>query len=199
MNFNINDKHIKKFLDKLDVVLNSNTFLFHTQLNFLNLEKTKEDFSEYIRSLKFLEEILLQDEIRKWNNFRKYRQVDKKLIPFIKEKFELKAEEIPDENKVMYLQNMLSIEQENPTFRSPYNKQISSIEAEKVVLNFLNVVVKGQKWKLIKFNTDFGYPGTFGNVDPSKMSYFEGGACDTVTVVITEKNDGFIILTNGLA
>lgn len=106
--FDISQNPVKLFLDTVDSVLNSNTFLLKFELKTENMNL---DFSNFIHSESFITQISDQDKEREWFNMHDFDYKTKmyKLRKgnILKDKFELEIKEI-EEAKNEYLIGMLT-------------------------------------------------------------------------------------------
>lgn len=194
---NLNTPHIKAFLDGVDLVLNSNTFLLELKADFTDAEKATEEVSEFIRSGTFKNQILKQDLERGWENYH-YLGVPDVEGDLFKPNFRIELKELSNEASIDYLRNMLTIEQKESDFYSPYRNQMEKNKAQQLVVNFLHELLLQMNWKLFQLNTDFSY--TREEIrNENEMAYFEGDyGSDSATLFVREDGRAFILLTNGL-
>lgn len=200
---NLNKENIKQFLDSVDHVLNSNTFLLSLKVDYNCPEKTIEQLTEFIDSGNFQKQILEQDVIRNWNNYQ-YLNPESLLFEasskeLIKPNYNIELKEIEKEKKIDYLVLMLIVEPNKYNFWSPYGRQYDKSTAKNILSTFLDEIVESRRWRLFTLNTDFCYSQVDDYNDEEIMSYFQGDyGSDSASLIIAENDDGFLLLTNGV-
>lgn len=199
----LNQKYTKLFLDTVDTVLNSNTFLLKTEVDFDSIEELKTDISNFIKSKDFTNQLLEQDVTRNWWNFQTFdskgNHLSKCKTEFVKPNFEIQLDELDEEKALLYLRAMLTVEKNNYNFWSPYDKQINTDKAIDIVKNFIYEIVVDKQWKFFTLNTDFGYSKTEKRNKKTTMAYFEGDyGSDSASLIITEDKKAYLLLTNGI-
>ncbi|MCP4442174.1 MAG: hypothetical protein GY810_24970 [Aureispira sp.] len=199
----INTEEIRIFLDTVNKVLNSNTFILKTKANYLDLDIAQKEIKAFLMSKDFREGLMTQSKEHGWTNYHYYDKKDgNKLKPnercrFVKNQFNLTFEPIPKKKCGAYLRLMLMGDDPLGIFLSPYQKGVSKEEAVRVARTFLNCLLEKQQYRLFKLNTDFGY--THEELRGTKdICYFSGGmSSDAATLIVREDNTAFMILTNG--
>lgn len=195
---NLNGPSIKTFLDAADQVLNSNTFLLELRADFTNPVQAQADVAEFIRSGEFKKQVLEQDIVREWENYhiKGHPVLEGDLF---KPGFEISLAELPHNDAVSYLRNMLTIEVEGTEFFSPYGNQLPQITGQRLTVNFLEELMLQMNWKLFRMNTDFS-SSRYELKRKKELAYFEGGfSSDSATLLVREDQCAFLLLTNGIA
>ena len=192
-------KPIKDFLDAVDLVINSNTFLLHFQLSSGNI---KEELSSFIRSDDFFRQITEQDAERRWYNMYNFNYIDDgytlKPGKLVKKDFDLKFKKKlvgPKE----YLAAMLTANYEIGNFISYYGKQKQPEEAIRIVDDFIFDLTAGKDLVYYIIEPDFlARGGEDRQPDFCEIYYFEGlHASDSATLLVSEQN-AYLLLTNGI-
>ena len=189
---------INKFLENVDIVLNSNTFLLNLTVDFNNTKKAQHQLEVFAYSGNLKAELLKQDIERDWLIFHTINEKDEYIL--LEDGYLVKLEvEISTEQGFQYLRSMLTIEPGKHNFWSPYNKQIAMDKANELVKNFLYAIANDQIIKFYTLNTNFIYNfSEIRNTDET-MAYFEGGyASDSATLLVREDSAAFMLLTNGI-
>ena len=195
--FNIFDKPVELFLDGVDRVLNSNTFLFSFDLKGQSIQNAVRSF---IFSETFLQQILQQDIDRQWHNMHAYDEAEGVYKPkpgaLVKENCLLTLSG-PRPDKQEYLMAMLTGDTTKGSFYSFYNTKLKRDEALGIVTNLVDYIFGREQWELFMLEPTFLWSAEEVQSN-TIMSYFEGDyANDSATVLATGTN-GFIILTNGI-
>lgn len=195
-------KYTKLFLDLIDEVLNSNTFLLQTEINFKSLEEAKKDVHKFL-SEHFTHQLLEQDIARGWDNYyianHKGDRMPMDNISFVKPSFDIQLQELDYENALYFLRTMITVETNDYNFWSPYSKQIETEKAIDIVKNFIYEITIDKDWKLFVLNTDFGYAKTDKYHSKSTLAYFEGDfGSDSASIIVREDNTAYLLLTNGI-
>ena len=190
-------KPIQIFLDAVDIVLNSNTFLLQFDLN---TESTTENILNFINSQSFKNQIIHQDKERKWFNIHYFDYKTElykiKSGSILKEEFELTIIEIVDK-KSDYLAAFLTADATKGRFRSFYDEQINIENATEIVNNFVSFLSPKNYWKLFFVAPNFLKQTNEKYSKNENLRYFEGiNGNDTATIILC-KNTGFLLLTNG--
>jgi hypothetical protein len=196
--FDISRNPIKLFLDTVDSVLNSNTFLLKFELKTENMNLY---FSNFIHSESFITQISDQDKERKWFNMHDFDYKTKmyklRKGKILKDKFELEIKEI-EEAKKEYLIGMLTGDTTKGRFNSFYSKQIKKEKAKAIVDNLISDLSLYANWKLFFVEPNFLKDALENNLKNKALYYFEGDfANDTATIILT-KGNGYLLLTNGI-
>ena len=194
----ISAKPIKTFLDTVDIVLNSNTFLlqFDSKTTDLNSE-----FLNFLQSESFIEQLAYQDRERSWFNLHYFdnKAENYKLRKgnILKDKIELKIKEVENE-KIDYLTAMLTGDTTKGRFFSFYSKQIDKEKARAIVDNFTSFLSVYENWRLFIIEPDFLKDAVEVYSKDEDLRYFEGDyGNDTATIILT-KDKGYLLLTNGI-
>jgi len=188
----IENKFISNFLDALDEVLNSNTFLLEFNISNSDIEKSIIDF---IYSDSFELQILEQDIKRKWFNDH---SIDYKTKEFIVKKRNVVNKNTSIityrlDNPKEYLIGLLMAEIQIDYIQSYYSKQKTRLEAEILVDNFVGTLFNDSDYNLFYIKPDFT------NQDPKNLNYFDKNefASNTATAIVGIEK-GYILLTNGI-
>lgn len=179
----IEEKAIKDYLDAVDTVLNSNTFIFE----FTIAGDFEESLYTYLKSESFINQLFDEDTSRGWFNLDYHK--NRKSI--LNKNFVLEVTEC--DNGTEYLISFLTAE----NFYSFYNKQLSYEKAKSIVLNFTGFLtgVEYSAWKLYKIKPNFLKSDK--EAKKAEASYFENFGNDAATVLAFE-NKGYLLLTNGM-
>lgn len=170
-------KPVADFLEAVDTVLNSNTFLLY--LPFINADITRQKWQEklltYLGSDQLDNDILDNDYFRKWFNYttldekalEKNELVNLLQILFFKRKNKVKINAFfPKKRGISqedYLTAMLTdertikIQETGVTFYSPYNKGLSMVQAKEMTQDFITCLFEKENWQLWTINPDFMY------------------------------------------
>lgn len=187
--------HIDIFLDGVDLVLNSNTFLLRLEVINGTIVQLKDQLRQVIDSGEFKAQILQQDKLRGWNNYDLVRE--EKLI---KANYSLQLQPIDEEDVESYFRLMLTVDNNPYNFWSPYNQQFDKPKAIALTRNFLSELSQNQSIAVYRLNTDFSYSQVEAYRKKGLMAYFEGDyGSDSATLVIRRDGPAYLILTNGLA
>ncbi|KOY87251.1 hypothetical protein AD998_14820 [bacterium 336/3] len=201
----LSDEGIKSFLDAVDMVLNSNTFLLYIPEANLQMPtfQWQNHVRAYIGSDSFDQDLVQQDILRKWNNFTRSKSTSKCFKR--KNEVQLKTSFIP----LPYLEAMLTdervieIPETQSIFYSPYNKGIETKQAKNLVKNFINALFGESFWQLWTVNPDFLYSkGDIRKLGQpvNFLAYFMGSDClatDSASLLINDQK-AFLLLTNGV-
>jgi hypothetical protein len=192
----IKNPNISTFLDAVDSVLNSNTFLLQTTVSAD--QGSIESQIETLLKGDCEAQLFQQDEEREWyflNVFdvetMSYERREGVLV-----KPNLGVEvlcELTDPNQ--YLVGMLTADPNIGNFKSFYGTQKSKQEAENIVAGFLSELSKSKPFQTFALQPDF----LFNKTDKvSELYYFEGEkACDTATCFLCY-DTFYLLLTNGI-
>ena len=208
----IENKNISRkddFLDAVDGVLNSNTFLLRLSTNEIP-DDLNEFLEKIIKSRKFKELMLEQDIDRKWfiyssfNLDTKVWEPNKKDCDFFKSEFKLAIESISYKEFIDILVDMLTTE------KSIYQKQLPINKAEEIVFRFIREIyhtsdlkTEGNNNSFYRIKPDFLNQRTELDIDneldelDSKFYYFDGTEFDSCTLFIVDNNI-YMLLTNGM-
>ncbi|WP_040496522.1 hypothetical protein [Fulvivirga imtechensis] len=138
---------IKAFLDGVDTVLNSNTFLLNTSVCFKSREKAADELFKFITSSNFIVQVLEQDLIRGWRNYQQNEPLVMQYL--VKRNFRIKLSELSLEGALKYLKAMLTVEGNPYNFWSLYNTPIEESMANRIVRNFLKKIDPGSTVEVI--------------------------------------------------
>jgi hypothetical protein len=200
------------FLDAVDTVLNSNTFLFELPLNG-SLEKNVWllKLDTYLRSKDFNDSIFNQDATRKWYNYYTFTENDfvRYSASFLKENFQLEVTAYP-KNPTEYLEAMLvderniKVPETGLFFSSPYRKGIHKLVAKGLVSSFIEELFEKQDWSLWTIKPNFLY--TYEELEPilgdnpKILAYFEETKCASNSAsLLLSTARSFLLLTNGIS
>ena len=188
---------IKEFLDGVDTVLNSNTFLVQFDATSDNII---EDLKTFLHSEAFINQIADQDKTREWYNLHNFdNNTQDHLIKsgnILNDTFELKINEILNQ-KSEYLIAMLTADSSKGRFRSFYDTQINNEKDKLIVHNFISFLSTKNDWKLYFIAPNFLKETNKKYSKNQNLRYFQGiNGNDTATVILTN-NKGFLLLTNG--
>lgn len=196
---NISDIAIKQFLDSVDIVLNSNTFL--VEFNIIN-ENLGDSLNSFLSSDDFILQIAEQDKERNWYNMHYFdnKENSHKIKPgnILEENFELKISKPPFEKRE-YLIAMLTGDISKGLFFSFYNTGKNRNKAEIIIdemVNYLSLYTG--EWDLFTAQTDFLKSTSKSYKKGEDLRYFEGDYGNDTATIITYKDKGFLILTNGI-
>lgn len=198
MELDISQKPIKTFLDSVDSVLNSNTFLLEFEIKTDNI---KTDLLNFIRSDSFIRQISNQDIEREWFNMHDFDYKTKthkiRKGSILKNKIELEIKEI-ENGKNEYLTAMLTGDTTKGRFNSFYSKEIEKEKAKAIVENLTSYLSLYSNWKLFYVEPNFLKNAVEIYSKDEELKYFEGDyGNDTATIILT-KNNGYLLLTNGI-
>jgi len=195
--------HINRFLDEVDNVLNSNTFLIKLELDFSDSIQCQHQFTSFAKSEKLKSAVLKQDIERDWFNYHsvsnKGEYIIKEQGPLVKQNDEITPSELTKEKGLRHLSAMLTVEQNDHSFWSPYDKQIERNKAEALVKNFIDELTCQQDFKILTLNTSFMYNKVDKYSESQYMAYFEGDyGSDSATIIKVADGTAFLLLTNGI-
>ena len=190
--FNISAAPVKTFLDTVDIVLNSNTFLLKFYIHSNNVS---ESLFSFLKSESFIDQLAQQDKDRDWYLFHDFdNDTDRYKLKqgnILKDKINLQV--INSEfNGREYLIAMLTGDMSKGLFYSYYSSQVEREIAETIVDDMLLYLIKGNQWELSIYQPDFLKDSTNDNI-----RYFEGSGGNNNASVIKYKKTGFLLLTNG--
>jgi hypothetical protein len=216
---------VKQFLDAVDSMLNSNTFFLC--LPFANYSMAKIEWQnklkEYFESDSFDNNLLWQDSLREWYNYKLYSfsDIDSDIgneWVYDGRKFKRKNEPkftLYQGDKIDYLVAMLTdegvieIPETGIAFSCPHTKGMSKVIATDLVKDFIEAIFEEEIWYLWTINPDFLYSNAELN-ELSKdgrptcitrpLTYFEGQewlATDSASLLISDTK-AFVLLTNGM-
>ncbi|MFN8259019.1 MAG: hypothetical protein U0W24_25240 [Bacteroidales bacterium] len=187
---------VSEFLDALDIVLNSNTFILAFENNSKGI---KESLTEFLNSGYFEDQIIKQDLDRNWNNLHYFDdEKDCYLVRqgrLIKHNFTIKIKEQPLD-KEFYLTGMLTGKSGFVSFYSKYKKEE---EAKYIVCNFISFITNQQEYEIYCIEPDF----LVNTADPHQdlgfyLTYFEGESPNNSSTVIQCHDKSYLLLTNGI-
>ena len=191
-------KPVKDFLDGLDTVLNSNTFLLTFKIVNNSLEKS---FEAFIKSDDLINQIIYQDSKRGWYNMQYFDSSDNtyKIYPgnLINNPLELKIN-LPEIDKREYLIAMLTGDTSVGSFFSFYSYQKERAEAEMIVDNFISYLSTTSNWNLFVVQPNFLKDNVQEYAKDGEIKYFYGDDSNDTSTLIHCQNKGFLLLTNGI-
>lgn len=195
----IQEKPIKQFLDSVDIVLNSNTFIVEFEIVNNNLEQS---LYEFLLSENFIGQLAQQDIQRDWHNLHYY---DNKAYCFkiksgnlLEKNFELKIN-TPLFDKKEYLTAMLTGDTGKGSFFSFYGNEMDRHKAEIIIDNLTDYLsAYTGEWDLFTVQPDFLKCTSKNYGRGEDLKYFEGDYGNDTATIIKYKNTGFLILTNGI-
>jgi len=194
----LKDKNITDFLDAVDEVLNSQTFLGHFSIA-LN-ESIETALRNFIASNELKKQILEQD-LLKFGNYKRQEGKLGTLGNLHKSSFEIYLKLIKKENSFDYLKALLTTKTDLFFLQSPYNKELSELRVEKILRRFIETLLDESDWDLYSLNTSFLYnkeeERSLRREGKYIISYFYNLFGDTASLVIVENNQAFLLLTNG--
>lgn len=194
----IDQPPVKRFLDAVDQVLNSNTFLlsFHGQEDNL-----AESFQKFIEC-DFMDQLILQDAHRDWDNYWYYGQDDAKNAykkeQVVRHQFNGSIQRMQPEHRLAYLEDMLTTKSIMHHFKSPHQRSIPEYIAAEIVHNFIEAIMSGRPWRLFQVTPNFCYTLLEQEEDPDIIGYFGGnGFGDSASILLRDDNKAYLLLTNG--
>lgn len=195
---NITLKPIRTFLDAVDIVLNSNTFLLQFDSQSTDL---KTELLNFLKSESFIEQLANQDKERNWFNLHYF---DKKTESYklrkgniLKDQIELKIKEI-ENDKSEYLTAMLTGDTEKGPFFSFYGKQLDKEKARAIVDNLTAFLSIYASWRLFIIEPDFLKNSFEAYPKEEDLKYFEVDYGNNSATIILSKDKGYLLLTNGI-
>jgi hypothetical protein len=194
----ISAKPIKTFLDSVDIVLNSNTFLLQFDSMTSDL---KSEFMSFLQSESFIEQLAYQDRERSWFNMyyfdNKTESYKLRKGSILKDKIDLRIEEVVNERSE-YLTAMLTGDTTRGRFFSFYSKQLDKEKARAIVDGFTSFLSASESWRLFILEPDFLKDAVEVSSKEEDLRYFEGdNGNDTATIILT-RDKGYLLLTNGI-
>lgn len=194
----ISAKPIKTFLDTVDIVLNSNTFLLRFDTKECDLNN---ELLNFLQSDSFIEQLAYQDKERRRFNMHyfdnKTESYKLKKGNILKDKIELKIKEVKND-KSEHLTAMLTGDTTKGRFFSFYSKQIDKEKARAIVDNFTSFLSVYANWRLFIIEPDFLKDAVEVYSKEEDLRYFEGDyGNDNATIILT-KDKGYLLLTNGI-
>ncbi len=189
---------IKIFLDSVDMVLNSNTFLL--EFDPLTADINAELY-HFLHSASFIEQLAKQDIERNWLNMHYFDNTlnayQLKNGHILKDNMCLKMQEVVNE-KNDYLVAMLTGDTSAGRFLSFYSKQLDKVKAKNVVDHFTSYLSVYEAWRLFVVEPDFLKNATEKYPKGEELRYFQGDfGNDSATVILT-KDKAYLLLTNGI-
>ena len=167
----------------------------------INTDNIKADLFDFIRSDSFINQISNQDIEREWFNMHDFDYKTKtyktRKGSILKSKIELEIKEI-ENTKSEYLIAMLTGDLTKGRFNSFYSKQIEKEKAKAIVENLTSYLSLYSNWKLFYVEPNFLKNAVEIYSKDEELKYFEGDyGNDTATIILT-KNNGYLLLTNGI-
>lgn len=192
----IKNPNISTFLDAVDSVLNSNTFLLQTTVSADRgaIESQIEGFLKGDCEA----QLFRQDEERDWHFLNIFdvetMSYQRREEVFVKPNLKVQVLcEVTDPNR--YIVSMLTADPNIGNFKNFYGTQKSKLEAEEIVTGFLTELTKSKPFQTFALQPDFFYNKTD---KVSELYYFEGeNACDTATCFLCF-DTCYLLLTNGI-
>ena len=190
---------VKHFLDSVDSVLNSNTFIVEFEAVHPDPE---ESVRQFLDSGDFTEQLVQQDRERDWYMFS---DPDKTGHCFrirpgsLLESIPSLTIGYPACDKREYLIGMLTGDTSKGSFFSFYRKEKSRKEAEIIVDNLTAYLSSySGEWDLFTIKPDF--LKRTGRTYPKgeNLKYFEGDFANDTATLIRHRDKVFLILTNGI-
>jgi hypothetical protein len=195
--FNLAAEPIRQFMDAVDLVLNSNTFILEFPVTDRDIHSSLRSF---LSSPGFQSELLRQDRERGWSNLCLYNsdndsyEVRPGLV--VRDNFVLKLSG-PHVSKSQYLAAMIKGDTSIGPFFSFYLKQRPKEEAEAIVNALTSYLFKDQSWELLIVETSFLWNAT-DRFSTGEIYYFEEEGGNNSATVIADEKFGYLILTNGI-
>ena len=195
--FDISPEPIKIFLDAVDSVLNSNTFLLRFDIHS---DRIEDSLLSFLKSDDFMKQLTHQDIARGWHNLYNYDEHTESYKlrrgTILKEPMQLKIEKRSDKRE--YLTAMLTGDTTKGRFFSFYGKQLELKKAEAIVDDLTSFLTDHRDWELWVVQPDFLKDGVETYSKNEDLHYFEGGNANDNAVVIKCDEKGFLLLTNGI-
>lgn len=194
----ISSEPVRFFLDAVDAVLNSNTFLLRFDIDAGNLEKS---FLSFLHSELFMKQLAQQDTERGWNCLRYFDSITDTYKfrhgNILSDQLQLKISSSTFDKRE-YLIAMLTGDTTKGSFFSFYGKQMDRKKAEVVIDDLTSFLSANGNWDLFVVQPDFLKNYTELTAQSKNLYYFEGGNANDTATVIRCSDKGFLILTNGI-
>lgn len=194
----ISSEPVKFFLDAVDAVLNSHTFLLRFDIDAGNLEKS---FLSFLHSELFMKQLAQQDTERGWNCLRYFDSITDTYKfrhgNILSDQLQLKISSSTFDKRE-YLIAMLTGDTTKGSFFSFYGKQLERKKAEVIVDNMTSFISENSRWDLFIVHPDFLKNSAEVAGKSDDLYYFEGGNANDTATVIRCSDKGFLILTNGI-
>jgi len=192
-------KPVKHFLDSADTVLNSNTFILDFYIVENNIE---ESLKRFILSADFITQIMQQDKDRDWHIFHYFDTISDsfkvKSGSLIEPGFHINISQPPCD-KWEYLTAMLTGDTSKGRFFSFYKKEIEKDKAGIIIDNLIAYLTQySGAWDLFIVSPNFLKYTEKTYPKGEELNYFEGEFGNDTATVISYKDNGFLILTNGI-
>jgi hypothetical protein len=195
--WNISQRPIKLFLDAVDSVLNSNTFLLPFAIHADGLEIS---LLRFLKSDNVTGLLAQQDMDRGWYNLHyfdsatdRYRRREGHIL---KDGIQLEVSK-PAVDQREYLIAMLTGDTSKGRFFSFYATQKNRKDAERVVDEFTSFLSPDGGWDLFVVRPDFlKSAADVSNKDD--LRYFESDSANDTATIISCNEKGFLLLTNGI-
>lgn len=196
--FDTSNKAVTAFLDAVDIVLNSNTFLLHYTAE-VDCD-IKDALTSFVNSNDFYQQFLKQDIDRKWHNHHHFNSKTDRFEPrstnLVKPGSQLTIGK-PAVSKLDYLIAMLTANNQDLPFFSFYSQQIEVAKATQIVNDLIYYITWGSSWELYTIRPDFLYNGTEKDKAKGTICYFDDCGNDAATLIVSG-NRHYMILTNGM-
>lgn len=194
----ISAKPVNDFLDAVDEVMNSNTFILRFHIFSEDVKKSLEPF---LKSENFINQLLAQDGERDWFNMQYFDDVTASFIikpgNTLNENFELIISG-PSVDKREYLIAMLTGDTSVGNFFSFYSKQKERKVAEAIVDDFVSYLPFSGNYELFTMKPNFLKNTYHSSAKENEIQYFDGDYGNDTATVITCGDTGYLILTNGV-
>ena len=195
---NITEEPIRTFLDAVDSVLNSNTFLLAFDINTKDI---REALWNFLNDPNFIQQLANQDKQRGWYNLHNLnldtQTYELKKGNIVKDESQLKIE-IPHFDRKEYLIAMLTGDTTKGRFRSFYHKQLKREIAEAIVNSLSYYLFSNKNWALYIVYPDFLKDAIEVYSKDESLRYFEGDYGNDNASILKCGKKGFLLLTNGI-
>lgn len=186
------------FLEQVDRVLNSNTFLLEFFIH--DRAEMRQEVMDFLQSGQFQAQILAQD-LKRFGNYQRSNNQKETLAPLVKSPIELQWENFAELEACACLQSLLTT---RPVFRplqSPYRCAMPEEEAQPFVDAFVAALMQGQPWELLVIEPNFCYTKEearqLQRTGVEVMSYFYDLWGDTALLLRRADGQAYWLLTNG--
>lgn len=185
----------REFLDGVDSVLNSNTFLLTAAVPSTSKPTDAGRIRAFIASAGFSRALLRQDREREWDLFHEWNaaMTDRVPVPLpLVRPAEPRPRAMSESEARALLVSMLTGGGIRG-FRSPYRKELDIDVARNLTGALLATLLRGQPGRFYALDLGFLFPhGADG------AGYLDGAGSDTATAILTDSQTS-ILLTNGMA
>ncbi len=185
--------YTKEFIEGVDQVLNSNTFLLEAIISYNDSKQATADMTVFAESGDIEKQIIKQDAER-WGNY----SVSQRKGKMVKPNPILNLTVLAEADALLYLRSMLTVEKTIGKFWSPYSKAMERSKADAILEAFIWELTLGQKWKFYTLNIDFCYAYGDKSSKVKILHYFEDEySSNSASLIVREDNKAFLLLTNG--